>query len=184
MKINRQNNKKITISIIAVTLLLICAGAYTVYALNSQQDEDKKDAPQSIEEQINNVKPDPEPETKTEETINNTNTDQPNPVTTDPGTNLRSLQLSVTADISNNTLYVRGGINNSVEFNGTCYATLTGPGGQSIRKNTTLLQNASTTDCMTIQVPVSELSKGKWNITLNYTSSDSTGTSNAYSIEI
>lgn len=184
MKINKQNNKKLKVIIIISAVLLLGAGSYTIYALTTQQSNNTDSSTQTTDNQGQDIKPDPEPETKTEETIKDTNTDQPAPVTVDPGTNKRSLQLTGNADVSNGTVSIRGGINNSVEYNGTCYASLSGPNGQTVRKDTTLLQNATTTDCATIQIPVSELSKGQWNITLNYSSDESTGTSNAFTVQI
>ena len=183
MKINKQNNKKLKVIIIS-TVLLIGAGSYSVYALMNQQSNNTDSSTQTSNGKSQDIKPDPEPETKTEETIKDTNTDQPTPVTVAPDTNKRTLQLTGTAETTNGTVYIRGGINNSVEFNGKCYASLTGPNGQTIRKETTLLQNAATTDCETIQIPISELSKGQWSIKLNYSSNESSGTSNAFTVQI
>ena len=75
-------------------------------------------------------------------------------------------------------------INNSVEYNGTCYAQLIGPNSESVRKDTALLQNAATTDCKTIQINTSELVNGTWKITLNYSSTDTEGASSEISIKI
>lgn len=185
MKINRQNNKKLKVIIIVSALLLISGGAYTVYSLTYQNNEEKNDTIQSIDQKIENTSPDPKSEVKDGEPVkSNTNTDQPKPVTTNPDTNLRSLQVSAFGDVSNGTISIRGGIDNSVEFDGLCFAILTGPNGAKIRKDTTLLQNASTTDCATIQFPASELTKGEWSIILHYTSKESTGTSNAFTIKV
>jgi len=185
MKINRPTNKKTKLFIIIIiSTLIVGVGLYTVYALAGQGSENEEKKYQSTEDQVKNIEPDAEPETKTEETIKDTNSDQPTPVTVNPDSNTRSLRMSVSADVSNSTLSIRGGIDNSVEFSGTCYAILSGPNGESVRKDTSLLQNASTTDCMTIQIPIRELAVGKWKITLNYSSADSAGVSNAFTVQI
>lgn len=82
----------------------------------------------------------------------------------------------VSSNVDGSIVYIRGGINTPVS-EGTCFAELEGPNGEKIRKETALLPNAGTTDCKTISIPISELTKGKWNVTLNYSGTNKEGKS-------
>ena len=186
MKIkNKKNNKKrVIISSIAVVILVAAsASAYYFINKNSKDDSQKNSATtaqksESDEQQAKELEENPEyKETKT-------NTDTPAPITTDESTGKKTVQMVASANISSGILYIRGGINNSVEYSGTCYAQLTGPNGESVRKDTTLLQSAATTDCKTIQVNTSELTKGSWKLVLKYSSDDTEGASSEVSFEI
>lgn len=112
------------------------------------------------------------------------NTDIPTPIKTDKDSGKSVVQMITSFDISNDTLYIRGGINNSVEYDGICFAELIAPNGEIIKKETTLLQNSATTDCKTISIPLTELPAGHWKFTLNYTSNNKTGKSNEGSFDI
>lgn len=113
----------------------------------------------------------------------NPNADKPAQPLNSDDSNKQQVQIVTSFNISNNTIYIRGGINYPVS-GGTCYAELTGPSNQSIHKETSVLQNPASTDCKTISIPASELSPGEWTYTLNYTSTDYEGTSdeNAFTI--
>ena len=156
---NKKNNKKRVIisSIVVVILVAASASAYYFMNKNSEDNDLKKNSAttakksESDEQQAKELEENPEyKETKT-------NTDTPAPITTNESTGKKTVQMVASANISSGILYIRGGINNSVEYSGTCYAQLTGPNGESVRKDTTLLQSAATTDCKTIQVNTSEL---------------------------
>lgn len=185
MKIeNKKNNKKILI-ISSLVVILAAASVSSYYLIDKNKVNDS---------QNNNVTTpkksasDDQQEKELEENPKNketkTNTDTPAPIITDETTGKKTVQMVASANISNGILYIRGGINNSVEYNGICYAQLTGPNGESLRKETSLLQNAATTDCKTIQVSSGELSNGKWTLILKYSSDSTQGASSEVSFEI
>ena len=183
---NKKNNKKRVIISSIVVVILVAASASVYYFMNKNSEDNdlqKNNATtakksESDEQQAKELEENPEyKETKT-------NTDTPAPITTDESTGKKTVQMVASANVSSGILYIRGGINNSVEYNGTCYAQLTGPNGESVRKDTTLLQSAATTDCKTIQVNTSELTKGSWKLVLKYSSDDTEGTSSEVSFEI
>ena len=97
--------------------------------------------------------------------------------------NLRALATKATATISDGSVFIRGGIN-AIVNDGSCYAQLTSAEGESIRENTILLQNPSTTDCKTIAIQTSSLSSGSWSVKLYYSSNTTEGVSNEASFEI
>lgn len=107
----------------------------------------------------------------------NSNADKPPaPINTDASS---KQQVKMTASVNSTAgmVYIRGGINYPVA-GGSCYALLSGPSGQSVRKDTTTLQNPASTDCKTISIPANELGVGKWIFTLHYTSDNYEGISN------
>lgn len=183
MKIKSKSKKIIIISSIVVILIVASALTYIFVNRNKGEESQKNNSTsatvsESDKQQTKKIEENPEyKETKT-------NTDTPAPVITDESTGKKTVQMVASADISGDVLYIRGGINNSVEYSGTCYAQLTGPNGESVRKDTTLLQSAATTDCKTIQVNTSELTKGSWKLVLKYSSDDTEGASSEVSFEI
>lgn len=111
------------------------------------------------------------------------NTDHAVPPTTDESTGKQVIPVVTSATIDGSIVYIRGGLN-VLRTDGVCYAELTGPSGQKVRKDTTLLPNAGTTDCKTIAIPISELTAGKWTFTLNYSADDAEGQSSVASFTV
>jgi hypothetical protein len=95
----------------------------------------------------------------------------------------KQVLMTASTDMSGGTVYIRGGVNYPVT-GGSCYAQLSGPSGQSIRKDTAVLRNPASTDCKTISIPVNELASGKWTFTLNYTSDNYEGVSSEISFSV
>ena len=185
MKIkNTKNTKKIVIISSIVVIILAAAAASTYFLTQNNSEESTKNTSNAAKTSNSNKQQTEEINENPEYKETKTNTDTPSPVITDESTGEKTVQMVASADISGGILYIRGGINNSVEFNGTCYAQLIGPNSESVRKDTTLLQNATTTDCKTIQISTSELINGTWKITLNYSSTDTEGASSEISIKI
>lgn len=112
-----------------------------------------------------------------------TNTDRP-PHRESPSSDKRSIEMIISSEVSANTVYIRGGINDIVSPDGECFAQLHGPNGESVRKDTALLRNPTTTDCKTISFPSSELSPGRWSLSLNYLSDSMKGVSDEITIAI
>lgn len=186
---NKKTNTKKNISIITLALIVILAG-FTIYHY-------KKNNPTTLSHDTtptnNPVKNNIEPKSKTENKSNNhqgapskdkrINTD-PQASTSVNKTNGKTIVTVVTsASVSEDIVYIRGGINNVVS-DGECYAQLKSPSGSFIEKRTTLLPGVSTADCKTIRIPVSELLSGTWTYTLKYSSSTTEGVSNENSFQI
>ena len=77
-------------------------------------------------------------------------------------------------NIANGKLILRTTINQALK-SGSCVLTLTS-GGRSVTKNTNIVQNPSSSSCAGFDVPLSELSPGRWDITITITSDGKSGT--------
>lgn len=184
MKINKQNSssrkKKIVIAILVVALLASAAvAAYYATRSNPGSVDTVQQLPsESDKDQAEQLSKSPEGKENTP------NTDTPEPPKVDEQTGKATAQMSTSATVSGDMVYIRGGIDNAVVSDGNCYAQLSGPNGESIRKDTTLLQNPSTTDCKTIAIEASSLSKGSWVTKLYYSSNTMEGVSDEASFEV
>ena len=179
-KQQKNNKKKLIIAAAVLVLAVASFGLYYVIVVQNTSNskggsaEDKTNSSQQ-ESDIKDADPkEPSPESGKGQT----NTDPQAPTSKNEETGKTTVSVVTSSNISNGTVYIRGGVNNTVSTDGTCYAQLIGPNGITIRKQTTLLQGASTTDCKTIQIPVSELAPGSWSYTLNYSSTSTEGVSN------
>lgn len=177
MKI-KKSTKKINkpILIITITLLagLVVFLAYS-FVFKPHTNKSANTATQSNDTSSDKQKA-KKLETNPDDKTKAPNTDAPASPTTIPESNKKQVQMVVSVDQSNDTVYIRGGVNYPVA-GGSCYAQLSGPSGQSIRKDSVVLPNPASTDCKTISIPTSELAPGKWTLTLNYTSDEYEGVS-------
>lgn len=175
MKIKRR--QKINKPLVAViSILALGLVGFLTYSLIYKPLTDKPAETTSTNEtstdkqQSENLKTNPENKEKAP------NTDHPtDPVVTN-GSDKKQVQMIASVDRSGGSIYIRGGVNYPVS-GGSCYAQLSGPSGQSVRKNSTVLSNPASTDCKTIEIPSSELAPGKWTFKLNYTSNEYEGVS-------
>ncbi|NCU34012.1 hypothetical protein EOM27_01650 [Candidatus Saccharibacteria bacterium] len=186
MKIRKSKNNKKIITIVSVIILLLVACGATYWFLNRNNNNENDNTAQTTEPEKSES--DKEQEKKLEESPelkeSQNNTDVPAPTTEDEETGKQAVQMVTSVDISDNVIYIRGGINNPTEFSGNCYAQLSGPNGESVKKDTTLLTNAATIDCKTISINTNELSRGSWKYTLNYASDNTEGKTNENTFEI
>ncbi|HEX7484271.1 MAG TPA: hypothetical protein VF281_03900 [Candidatus Saccharimonadales bacterium] len=180
----RKHTKKINKPVLIITTtLLIGLVAFLIYTLvlkpqnNTTIDATKSGTTTSDQQQSENLVNNPDDKTKAP------NTDAPAAPTTTPESDKKQVQMITSADQSNGTVYIRGGVNYPVT-GGSCYAQLSGPSGQSVRKDSIVLPNPASTDCKTISIPASELTPGKWTFTLNYTSDEYEGVSNETSFTL
>lgn len=194
MKINKSsNNKKIIILVIVCFLFIVGTLAFVYLSSRDTHREDNQSSNKSSSSKNSQSKSsDPSKDTTDQVSSSESdteakkvpqNTDQPEPAPVDKETGKKQLQVVTSHNINADNLYIRGGIN-TIAYDGACYASLTGPAGQVIKKETTLLQNASTTDCKTIAIPLSELSEGDWKYSLNYISTNAEGSSGEQVAEI
>lgn len=171
--------------LITAVILSVALIGFSVYAFALKPNEentsetDKSGNPTTSNEEQQPEDPITNPDDKTKAP----NTDAPAQPTPEPGSNKQSVQMIASVDQSNGTVYIRGGANYPV-IGGSCYAKLTGPSGQSIQKDSVVLNGPSSTDCKTIAVPVSELSSGQWKLVLHYTSDSYEGASSEVSFNI
>ena len=176
----KKNNKKLFyIGLLAVVIL--CVGGFLAYQYiyrpyaekdsGSTKDPSKPLSTKSDKEQAAHLQEDPANKNSSP------NTDPAAPISKDKVSGKSTVQMVASTDTSDDKVYIRGGVNSPVSEDGTCYALLKGPSGQSIRKDTTVLQNPASTDCKTISIPLSELASGKWSFTLHYTSTNYEGVS-------
>lgn len=184
MKIKQQgtNRKKVwLIALLATVVVVGLLAAYFVFAKGHPTSLEKLIKGDSSSDESNSTKKQDEPK-DSDKTVP-PNTDHAAPPTTDESTGKQVIPVVASATVDGSIVYIRGGLN-LLRTDGTCYAELTGPNGQKIRKDTTLLPNAGTTDCKTISIPVSELTTGKWTFTLNYSADDAEGQSSVASFTV
>lgn len=182
MKIkSKSKNKKVII--LAVATALAIGSSVVIFALSRDTakqttDESSKKSTSSNKQESKESTKD-NPEDKNQSSYN----DKPTVPSAEDNSSKKRVDLVASVDKSDGMVFIRGGFNYPITEGG-CYAQLSGPAGQSIRKDTTLLQNPGSTDCKTISIPVSELSAGEWKFTLQYTSNDYEGVSNEISFTI
>ena len=179
-KDKKTSSNKAMLSVLLFVILLLGLGTYYWYQKNNINHNNSP----TTSEKATDTSPQPNVTPTTPETKQTpTNTDKPTEVKQD-ATSKNKAMMSVSANISAGTVYIRGGIDNAVVTDGTCYAQLTGPSNETLRKDTSLLQNPSTTDCKTISISTTTLSKGTWRATLHYSSSTMEGVSSEATFEI
>ena len=182
MKIQKSKKTKKSPLILILSISLPILAGVGVYAYIQHRGSTADDTPQSIhesdKEQSKNLQDNPEDKQGTQ------NTDKPTaPAPAEEGLTKQRVEMESSFDKSSNTLFIRGGINYPVS-GGRCFATLTGPTGKVITKDTALLQNPASTDCQTISIPLSELTTGKWSYTLHSQSNAYQGASDSATFSI
>lgn len=92
--------------------------------------------------------------------------------TADPATPVAVVTIA-SVDVDGLHLTVAGFVTQVEESGGTCEFILTSAvSGAKVVRVTKGLANVVSTSCGTVQIPVTELSKGPWDATLAYTSGD------------
>lgn len=181
MKIQKSKTPPKKILFTALAVILVCGGLLAYYFLVVRADNQSKSPgypAESDKRQAEELAKNPDNKSTP------VNTDSQEPLTPDNANTKITIPMVASVSTSQGSLYIRGGLNNAVVSTGDCFAMLEGPGGQSIRKDSVLLQNASTTDCKTIIVNTSELSPGRWSIKLQYSSDDAEGASDEVEVNI
>lgn len=88
------------------------------------------------------------------------------------------------ADInSKNNLEIRAFVNNIIEGDGTCTATVT-KGSTTITKTSEAFIDTSSSICEPIYIPKSQLSAGEWSVNVKYSSPNATGSSGPEKVTI
>ena len=176
MKIKRSTRKINKPIIVTTAILLVVLAAFFTYAFFFKPHDNKPTGTDQPKGTSSNDQQSVESKTDLENKEKAPNTDTPATPTTSGESTKKQVQMVASVDKSDNTVFIRGGVNYPVS-GGECYAQLTGPSGQTIRKNSDALPNPASTDCKTISIPVSNLASGKWSFTLHYTSNEYEGAS-------
>jgi hypothetical protein len=100
-------------------------------------------------------------------------------------TNLKTANVGVShSEVIDGNLEVRAFIGNVVE-SGTCTATLTRTGSETVTKSSRAFVDASTSQCEPILIPVGEFDEtGEWTLVVSYKSSTSAGESEKITVSI
>ena len=171
MKTKKINNKRIII--IATGLLLIAtAGAFFMY----QKMTSKVDQSQDATRPTNTVDYGPptdeekaQAEKQKEQNIERSQSDSAPPSRTANVVVVDSSQYG-------SSFEVRGYVSNVFEEGGSCTARFSRIGSNAVVKVVSATKSATTTQCQTIEVPVTEFNvKGDWNFTLEYSSPSKQG---------
>jgi len=105
--------------------------------------------------------------------------------TSPSGTQKQVSVLIVDASQYGSNVEIRAYTPNVVETDGICSVTLTQAGKSSVFGSSKGLQNAQTTQCSTISIPVSSFSnKGTWVAVVTYSSASSIGSSQPTNVTI
>ncbi len=99
---------------------------------------------------------------------------------------LKQVNIGVShSDVIDDNLEVRAFVSGVVEGTGTCTATLSKTGSQTVSKSGSAFVNASTSQCRPILIPLSEFDQtGDWILVVSYKSSTSTGESEQITVNI
>lgn len=181
MKINKQKKKNFTIIAIAIATLLLVGGGVAAYmVMNNQNKADSQE--------INDVNYDPPTDREVEEgqdakkdAYENTK----NPSSDDKTTTetKKSVNVGVSfADMYDGKLEIRAFTSGVVEA-GTCTATVK-RGGEEVTKTSGAFIDASSTQCEPMYIPKSELSSGKWSVTVSFSSKSALGTSEVVEVNV
>lgn len=179
----RKNKAAIFVVFCAVGITSI-VGLYLHFASQTQTTAPETGIRQTADSPTvksgNPVQSEQQPEASRDKTPPATDRAQTSP----SGQEHNSAQMTASVTLTNDSLLIRGGINNATVTDGRCFAKLTSPEGRVTEYATELLRNAATTDCKTIVVSRDQLSKGDWKITLHYSSQSLEGVSNVHTITI
>lgn len=177
MKITNQSNNKRKIIITAAIVICLAALAFGIYWYlqhhnnNQQADVNKVNLnPPTKEEQQAGTSAKQQAVDRDQATKNSGSSSTSTPSDS-------SLSVDITASNKTSSLMqIRVQIN-SIVNSGTCDITLTN-GTSSVHHSAAVSPLASTSTCKGFDIPLSELSSGKWNytVTVKDTSSNQTGT--------
>lgn len=181
MRIQKQTKRKNRILIILLPILVVIGAIFGYFYFTTTNPDNKSTASpdtfKSDRDQSKSLQDNPDNKDKAP------NTDHPTTPSTVTDSSKKQVQVVASTNRSGDTIFIRGGINYPVS-GGSCYVELSGPSGQSIRKDSTVLQNPASTDCKTISIPITELTSGNWTFILHYTSDDYEGVSSEISFAI
>lgn len=175
MKIKRTSNiSKKTFYYILAASIILAAGVGLVFALNPTVPvSDSASDPQNTDD-VNYQPPTEEQKEAGNEAKENTIDKDPGSNPTPPDSGSQSVGVEITsADPRNNPLQVRTLI--QTVNPGTCTLTLSRDGYNTITKSATNQALSSTSTCRGFDIPINNLAKGTWKLTVDFKSSKYNG---------
>lgn len=182
MRINKQN-KKTAIIIASIVVLILIGVGISLYSTASHLNESAK-----LQEETPGVNYDPPTEQEVEEgqdAKKRAYDDAKKSSSDDESTtsNKRSVNVGISfADIYGANLEVRAFSNGIVDA-GTCTVRVA-KGSDVITKKSDAFIDASSTQCMPVYIPVSDLSSGIWLVTVSFSSANAQGTSDTVEVKV
>lgn len=114
---------------------------------------------------------------------NNPSDTPPKPVDL-PDSDKKSVQMSITAINQTDSLLQTRTLISAVDSNGTCKIIISNNSNITIEETAEVQSQASVSTCKGFDIPISKLSKGLWNIKIDYASDNYTSsTTKEYTIE-
>lgn len=174
MKIKKYSSRNKIITSIVLVILLI-ASATTVYALSVNNDDTDSDITDSQIREGNRIKQDSIESPKEDTDIKNNNKPTTSSNTTDEDSN-QNITIQITAVNQNDSLLqVRSSID-TITNDGHCTLTLTSESdGRAITREVGVTALAHISTCEGFDIPLSELTPGKWLLNLDYKDTSSKG---------
>lgn len=185
MRINKTASKKYPVMILVTMASLLVIG-YLIYAYVTKDSWPFREAGQTNSSSTKN------PTTTSDETNESASSSNTTGTNTSSSTENKTPTQYETSSSDNNSLVVT--INYSqvigdslqvrvtidrVLSSGTCSLTLTGASGTTVSRTAELAANPSSSTCQGFNIPVAELSSGKWTIMLDVSSGDLSGTASS-----
>lgn len=188
----KQLSKKMLLAI-AIVILLCSSGL--VYAYLQKIGPFRTSPAPEQSTSINYAPPTEEETTSSQDAKKNlpadsSDSDSSTPTTPDKNTNSsskKSTNVGISyADIYNGKLEIRAFTNTVIEGTGTCAATVVMKDMESMRitKSSKAFIDASSTVCEPLYIPVSELHKGTWKVSVTFSSPDHEGTSEIVEVKV
>lgn len=168
---------------IVISILLAFLGFY-IYSSFMQGQKDNS-ANSTNKNQELNLKPATEDQKNTGNQIksNNSSDTPPKPVDI-PNSDKKSVQMNITAINQTDSLLQTRVLINVVDSNGQCKITITNSSNIIIEETVEVQSQASISTCKGFDIPMSKLSKGLWNIKIDYTSDNyASSVTKEYTIE-
>lgn len=186
-KIQKKRNRKKIILILSIIFLLIASYFLTAYGFElwpftknqfTEATEEQKTAGNTIKERSleDNKKESEGKKSPTEPKTPRGSDPSPAPTpSTNGGKSTVGMNITTaTVDKSTSTLYVRGLIQ-TISSNGTCTLSMRHSSGRTYSNSAGSQAGPSTSNCKGFNIPLSQLTPGKWTITIHYEDAAVTG---------
>jgi hypothetical protein len=105
--------------------------------------------------------------------------------TASPSAGPRAVVTIAGVDVDGRNLTVGGFVSGVSESGGTCqYEVSSTTTGVVVKVTNDGVQNAQTTSCGSVQIPIGKFTRGSWQVVLKYSSAAATATSRALGVQI
>jgi len=180
---NKAKRMRIISLFIVISILLAFSGFY-IYSTFMQKRKDNNTNSTNKNQELN-LKPATEDQKNTGNQIkSNKSNDTPPPPVDIPNSDKKSVQMSITAINQADSLLQIRTLINAVDSNGLCKITISNNSNVIIEETAEIQSQASISTCKGFDIPMSKLSKGSWNIKIDYASDNYTSSvTKEYTIE-